>query len=66
MFDYPEFLDPSVPVHLTKAGMLKDGKPNREWFDEACEQSRRAIECGRAEMDKELAALADGREYDGT
>jgi hypothetical protein len=65
MNHFPE-LDPSVPVHLTKAGMVKDGKPSREWFDDACKRSRRAIEFAKAERDRELAALADGREYDGT
>lgn len=59
-------LDPSVPVHLTKAGVLKDGEPNREWFEESVRRSRRAIDFAMGERDRELAALAEGREYDPT
>jgi hypothetical protein len=66
MEENPELLDPSVPVHLTKAGVLKDGEPDRSWFEESCKRSERAIAFAMAERDRELTALAEGRDYDGT
>jgi len=57
----PEYeMDPSTPVHMTRTGMLKDGQPDREWFLESVERSRRAIELGREEMDRELQQILDG------
>ena len=53
-------LDPSVPVHLTKAGILKDGELNHEWFAENVEQSRRAVEFGKAEMAREMVEDIQG------
>jgi hypothetical protein len=52
-------IDPSVPVHMTRAGMLKDGQPNREWLLESVERSRRAVEQGREEMNRELLRILD-------
>ena len=43
-----------MPVHLTKLGILKDGKPNRDYFEENLKQSRRAVEFGKAEMAREM------------
>lgn len=60
----PDVMDPSVPVALTKAGMLRDGEPNREWFKASCARSKGAIEFAMAERDRELTALADGDDYD--
>ena len=48
-FEYPD-MDPSVPVHLTKLGMLKDGELNREWFEQSLKDSRAAVEAGKAAM----------------
>jgi len=53
MFDYPD-MDPSVPVHLTKAGILKDGELNREWFEQNLKDSRAAVEFGKAQMAREM------------
>jgi hypothetical protein len=52
-FEYPD-MDPSVPVHLTKLGMLKDGELNREWFEQSLKDSRRAVEEGKAAMAAEM------------
>jgi hypothetical protein len=55
-----EWSDPSVPVHLTRLGMLIGGTvPNREWFEESLRQSRRAVELGKAEMEREFADTDD-------
>ena len=59
----PDFLDPSFEVHLTKIGVLKDGVPDREWFLASCAQSKVAIEFAKAEMERELRAIANGEEY---
>jgi hypothetical protein len=47
-------------------GVLKDGELDRAWFEESLKRSRGAIEFAEAERDRELQALAEGREYDGT
>lgn len=47
-------ISPGLPVYLTKAGALKDGEPDREWFEESCRRSQRAIEFAREEMEREL------------
>ena len=52
-------LDPSVPVHLTRAGLLTNGQRNDEWFAESVKRSRRALTLGRAEMDRELRRILD-------
>jgi hypothetical protein len=57
--------DPSLPIHLTKAGALKEGEPDRDWLEQSCKLSRCAIDFAMAERDRELAALADGDDYDG-
>lgn len=56
MTDEPmtEWSDVSVPVHMHRAGMLKDGKPNREWFEQSLKDSRAAVEFGKAEMAREM------------
>jgi hypothetical protein len=51
--DYPD-MEPSVPVHLTKAGIVKDGELNREWFEQSLKDSRAAVEFGKAEMAREM------------
>lgn len=57
-------VDPSVPVHLTKAGILKDGALNREWFEESVRLSARAVAFGREVADDELMRiLADDDDY---
>ncbi len=58
MTDEPmtEWSDPSVPVHLTRLGMLTDGHiPNREWFEESLRLSRRAVEFGKEQLAREFA-----------
>ena len=57
----PDFVDPSVPVHLTKAGAIKDGEPDREWFEESVRRSQRFIELGKREREKELQRILDGK-----
>ena len=57
----PDFVDPSVPVHLTKAGVIKDGEPDREWFEESVRRSQRFIELGKREREKELQRILDGK-----
>jgi hypothetical protein len=32
-------VDPSIPVHLTRAGVLKDGQLNRDRFAKSVEQA---------------------------
>lgn len=51
-----EWSDPSIPVHLTRLGMLIDGHvPNRAWFEESLRLSRRAVEFGKEQMALEFA-----------
>ncbi len=50
-----EWSDPSVPVHMHRAGILKDGQPNRDWFEESLKQSRSAVAFGKAELAREFA-----------
>jgi hypothetical protein len=52
-------LDPSVPVHLTKAGIIKNGELDRSWFEQSVQTSCRAIEFGKAQWEKELAEADD-------
>ncbi len=53
-------LDPSFEVQLTKIGALKNLTANREWFEESLQLSRRAVEFGREEMDRELDRIVNG------
>ena len=53
-------LDPSFESQLTRIGALKDCEPDREWFEKSVERSRKAIEFGRAEADRELARILAG------
>ena len=55
-------IDASVPVHLTRAGILKDCEPNREWFLRSLELSKRAIAFAEEEKDRELMRILDGDE----
>lgn len=66
MVKRPDYLDDAVEVHLTKIGVLKDLRPDGEWFQGSLEGSRRAVELGKAEMARELAAYAAGNDYDGS
>ena len=50
-----EGLDPSFEVQLTKLGALKDLTANRAWFEESLKLSRRAVEFGKTEMEREFA-----------
>jgi hypothetical protein len=51
--------DASSPVHLTRAGVLANGDPQRSWFEESLRRSRRAIEFARAEINRELREILD-------
>ncbi len=59
-------LDRSVPVDLTRAGVLKDGTADGSCCQESVRRSSRAIELANAGRDREMTALAQGVDYDGT
>jgi hypothetical protein len=59
MGERPDDLDPSVEVHLTKAGAIRDAEPDREWFAESVRLSQRALAEGRRWADKELQGILD-------
>ena len=58
-------VDPIFEVALHRIGALKNLAGDREWFLESVWRSRAAIDFAMAERDRELAALAEGVEYDG-
>ncbi len=45
---------PDFEAWLTAAGALKDGEPDRTWFEEQCALSARANAFAHEEMDREL------------
>ncbi len=52
-------VNPDIATHLAANGITEDGKPNRDWFKESCERSKRAIEEGRIEANRELQRILD-------
>jgi hypothetical protein len=56
----PDFLAPSFEVVLTKLGAIKEGKCDREWFEESLRLSRDFVELGKALSDMELERILTG------
>ena len=52
----------NLGAYLTVAGVIKNGQPDRAWFETSCARSNAAIAFAKAEIDRELAEIIAGAE----